>query len=152
MLSTRFYISPRSWKELTGKIPIPCVDTIVYRDDCVLLGWRTIPPYRNVWALIGGRMHYGESFVDTSIRHCRESGLRIEQTQYVGVFPIRFPMGRHDLAFCLAARYVSGDPKRTRELSECVWVRENQTDMMPDVGGNYLKMLRTWFHMRRERV
>ena len=62
------YITPRCWNELTKKMPIPCVDTIVHRNDRVLLGYRTIQPYRNVWALIGGRMHYGESFTDTSIR------------------------------------------------------------------------------------
>lgn len=37
MLSTRFYINPRSRKELVKKMPIPRVDRIVCDDDRVVL-------------------------------------------------------------------------------------------------------------------
>jgi ADP-ribose pyrophosphatase YjhB (NUDIX family) len=126
------------------------VDTIVHREGKVLLGWRTIAPYRNVWALIGGRMYYGESFRDTSVRNCRESGLRIRGPQYLGVFPVKFPNGRHDLSICIAARHASGDPKPTRELAKYVWVAEDQLREVDPIGGNYLKMLRTWFGSRKK--
>ncbi|GEM_PF-2788101 len=126
-------------------MPIPCVDTIVHKDNKVLLGYRTILPYRNVWALIGGRMHYGESFNDTAIRNCRQSGLTIEQLQYVGVFPIMFRKGRHDLSFCIAARHVSGQPKPTLELSRYTWVAKRDLKRIHPVGGNYLKMIGKWW-------
>ena len=28
----------------------PCVDTIVWKEHTLLMGWRTIPPYKNLWA------------------------------------------------------------------------------------------------------
>lgn len=46
-------IGKKCWKQLVKKMPIPCVDTIVWRDREFLMGWRTIPPYKNLWALLG---------------------------------------------------------------------------------------------------
>lgn len=95
-----WYITPNCWKQVTGKMPIPCVDTIVHRGGSVLLGYRTILPYRDVWALIGGRMRYGESFADTSIRNCIESGLTVQKPRYLGIFPVKFLKGRHGPGVC----------------------------------------------------
>jgi len=126
-------------------MPIPCVDTIVYRDDWILLGWRRILPYRNVWALLGGRMRYGDSFAETSIRNCKESGLTVQQHRYLGIFPIKFPHGRHDLTICMVAKYASGEPKATREISKYTWTTKEGMEEIHPIGGNYLKMLRTWW-------
>ena len=145
---SRVDITPRCWNELTKKMPIPCVDTIVHRDDRVLLGYRTIPPYRNVWALLGGRMRYGESFADTSIRNCRESGVTVQKPRYLGIFPVKFPRGRHDLTICTAAKYISGEPKPTHELSRYAWTTRRGLHKIHPIGGNYLKMLRAWWSMR----
>ena len=144
MSSSKLYITPRCWKQLVRKMPIPCVDTIVYRGARVLLGWRTILPYRNVWALLGGRMLYGESFEDTSKRNCKESGLTVHQPEYLGIFPIKFPSGRHDLVLCMSAKYIRGEPRPTRELSKYVWTTKDAADEIHPIGGNYLKMLRRW--------
>ena len=108
------YITPRCWSEVIEKMPIPCVDTIVHRDDRVLLGYRTIPPYRNVWALLGGRMRYGESFEDTSIRNCRESGVTVQKPRYLGIFPVKFQkianMFRHaNIDFVVGGAYAFHD-------------------------------------------
>jgi len=90
-------------------------------------------------------MLYGESFADTSKRNCKESGLAVHRPKYVGIFPIRFPSGRHDLAICMSAKYISGEPKPTRELSKYVWTTRDAADEVHRVGGNYLKMLRRWW-------
>ena len=144
-----WYISESCWSQLVRRMPIPCVDTIVYKYDNVLLGWRTISPYRNVWALIGGRMRYGESFADTSIRNCQESGITIHQPRYVGLFPVKFPKGRHDLTICMAAKHRSGEPKPTHELSKYVWAGRSDLPKLRLIGANYLKMLRTWWKLEK---
>ena len=89
-------------------------------------------------------MLYGESFADTSKRNCKESGLAVHEPKYLGVFPIRFPSGRHDLAISMSAKYISGERKPTRELSKNVWTTRDAADEVHRVGGNYLKMLRRW--------
>ena len=125
-------------------MPLVCVDTIIHKGDSVLLGWRIISPYRNVWALLGGRVWYGESFVDTSVRNCRQSGIVVQRPKYVGLFPVRFPKGRHDVAVCMAARYVSGETKSTNELSRYTWINKANLEKVHPIGGNYVKMLKTW--------
>jgi len=149
---SRGHISAECWKQVTRKMPIPCVDTIVYRKNCVLMAWRIIAPYSNVWALIGGRMWYGETFAETSIRNCRESGLEICRPRYLGIFPIKFPQGRHDLTVCMTARYVSGEPRPTRELSKYRWITRSEIDEVHLAGGNYLKMLRAWWKIRGKSI
>jgi ADP-ribose pyrophosphatase YjhB (NUDIX family) len=44
----------RVWRLMMRSMPIPCVDAIVERDAKILIGFRAIEPYRNVWALPGG--------------------------------------------------------------------------------------------------
>ena len=39
---------------------IPCVDIIAEKDVKLLLGFRSIRPHRNVWALPGGRIRKHE--------------------------------------------------------------------------------------------
>lgn len=90
-------------------------------------------------------MRSGESFSDTSIRNCRESGLVVQKPQYLGIFPTRFPKGRHDLVICVAARYIGGEPRPTDELSKYAWIMKSDMDEIHPIGGNYVKMLTTWW-------
>jgi ADP-ribose pyrophosphatase YjhB (NUDIX family) len=140
---TSFLMSEHCWREVTRKMPIPCVDTIVWKKHTFLMGWRTIQPYKNVWALPGGRIVRGESFAETAIRQCRESGLRVDRPHFVGVYPVRFP-SRHDITICMAAQWKSGNPIPTTELSRYAWFEVNRINNINTVGGNYKKMLRDW--------
>jgi len=45
-------------------------------------------------------MRYGESFADTSIRNCIESGLTVQKPRYLGIFPVKFLKGRHGPGVC----------------------------------------------------
>ena len=144
MLRQRFQmIEKQCWIEVTRKMPIPCVDTIVWRDQQFLAGWRTIPPYKHVWALLGGRMARGESFAQTAIRHCRQSGLGIHTPRLVGVYSIIFP-SRHDISMCMAAEWKSGTPAPTNELSRYRWFETRKLHQIRSIGANYGKMLRDW--------
>ena len=137
-------ISTPCWHEVTRKMPIPCVDTIVWKKHAILLGWRTIRPYKNVWALLGGRITYGESFAQTATRQCMESGLKIHKPHFVGVYPVRFPT-RQDITICMAAEWKSGDPTPTTELSHYEWFEPDRIGEIRRIGGNYKKMLQDWW-------
>jgi len=131
------------WVEVTKKMPIPCVDVIVWRDQRFLMGWRTIPPYRNVWALPAGRMARGESFAQTAIRQCRRSGVRIHTPRFIGVYPVKFP-SRHNITTCMVAEWKSGTPVPTNELLRYRWFEAGKPQKIQPVGANYKKMLQDW--------
>jgi ADP-ribose pyrophosphatase YjhB (NUDIX family) len=124
-------------------MPIPCVDVIVHRRHEFLMGWRTIPPYKNVWALLGGRILRGESLEAAANRHCAKSGLGVTDLRLLGVFPVMFP-SRHDITVSLSAEMTSGVLKATGEMTRYRWFGKSEVDEISPVGGNYIKMLRHW--------
>ena len=144
MAHERFQMIRRDcWIEVTKKMPVPCVDTIVWRDQEFLAGWRTIPSYKNLWALLRERMARGESFAQTAIRQCRKSGLRIHTPHFIGVYPVKFPT-RHDMTICMAAEWKSGTRTATNELSRCRWFETRKLHHIRTIGANCQKMLRNW--------
>ena len=129
------------WNQVKRYMPIPCVDVIVEDSEGkVLLGWRQIPPYRNVWALPGGRVGKGERMQAAAKRILAEYGLAAQHLFLVGVFPIRFH-SRSDLAVCLAARDIKGEARPDgEEFSSFRW-----TSRLPGgVGANYRRMILQW--------
>ena len=131
------------WVEVTKKMPIPCVDVIVCRSQKFLMGWRIIPPYKNVWALPGGRMFRGESFIQTAMRQCAKSGLKIRNLRCIGLYPVRFP-SRHDITACVVAQWESGTPVPTNEFSRYTWFGACEIREIRPIGANYRKMLQDW--------
>jgi ADP-ribose pyrophosphatase YjhB (NUDIX family) len=55
---------------------MPCVGVIVEKRSKVLMGFRAIDPYRNVWALPGGRILKHESPEDAVPRTLEEISVR----------------------------------------------------------------------------
>jgi ADP-ribose pyrophosphatase YjhB (NUDIX family) len=127
-------------------MPIPCVDVIIDRDSKVLLGFRTIPPYRNVWALPGGRIHKHEHPRDTAERMLKEIGVSAVLKDFIGVFPVRFsrdPKGRYDITLCYSYRWKTGEPTSTPELVRLKWFPPHR--LPKRTGGNYRKMIQAAF-------
>lgn len=144
------WLQQNCWREVLRKMPIPCVDVIVHRDQEFLMGWRSIPPYKNVWALIGGRILRGESLKATVIRHCLKSGLKVSGVQKLGVFPVMF-RSRQDITISFAAELRSGTPKPTNEMARYRWYKKNQIGRIMPIGGNYKKMLEAWTRTERRK-
>jgi 8-oxo-dGTP diphosphatase len=133
------------WKSIVANMPIPCVDIIVHttfkRRTRVLLGYRKIYPYKDYWAIPGGRIAKGESLHDTADRQMKEIGLRpADDYKLVGVYPVNFKR-RSDVSVCLSTRLVSRqEPQPTKELVRYTWRRLN--DLPVRLGSNYRRMLR----------
>jgi ADP-ribose pyrophosphatase YjhB (NUDIX family) len=140
------WIRDECWKDVLKKMPIPCVDVIVHRDREFLMGWRSIPPYKNVWALVGGRILRGESLRAAAVRHCLKSGLRISEVQFIGVYPVMFH-SRHDITIGMAAVMRSGTLKPTQEMARYRWCMKDEVGRISPIGGNYKKMLEAWVRM-----
>jgi len=134
------------WRNVLRWMPIPCVDVIVQKGGRVLIGFREIVPYKDVWALPGGRILKNERPQDAVKRNLKEIGISAEIEKLVGVFSVRFPahpQRRHDLSLCYRARWKGGAPKVTSELVKFRWISPRQVPM--NMGANYKRMIRTVF-------
>ena len=144
-LKARKSIPQKLWKNILASIPIACVDVIVHRkvkrETRVLLGYRKIYPYGDIWALPGGRIIKKESLRDTANRQLREIGLRPSgKYRLVGVYPVNLKH-RSDITISLSTHLTSSqEPRPTKELVKYTWRRLN--DLSSRLGSNYGKMLR----------
>lgn len=104
-------------KELFNKIltnmPIPCVDLAIRINDKYLFVKRKIPPYKEVWAFIGGRIFKGETMMQAIKRIAmKEAGLRVLHPKLVNVYSTKFRTQhkRHDISICFKCDSI-GKPK-----------------------------------------
>ncbi|MGA3110153.1 MAG: NUDIX domain-containing protein [Candidatus Bathyarchaeia archaeon] len=143
-VSKEDWIPTRLWNKIIERMPIPCVDIIFQRPDSrILYGWRLISPYRNLWALLGGRIFRGEGLLQCASRIAKEYGLTFDQLYLNGVFPVNFPK-RSDIVISLVANYISGEPRVDKfEFSKFTWSRTPPKRL----GKNYLLMVRRWNHV-----
>jgi len=140
------WLSEGLWSQVKASVPIACVDVIVSDSrGAILLGWRRILPYVNVWALPGGRIHLREKICAAARRNLRAQGINAEDFFLVGVFPISFPC-RFDISICIAARHLSGNAKPDgTEFKKIGWFKS----LPHETGQNYRKMIARWRKMRR---
>jgi 8-oxo-dGTP diphosphatase len=147
-------IPEKLWKTIVATMAIACVDLIVHRTvnhgTRVLLGYRKIYPYRDCWALPGGRMIKNETLREAANRQLEEIGLRpTDNYRLVGVYPVNFKR-RSDISICLSTRLPSRqEPRTTSELVRYVWRPLN--GLPSRLGSNYRTMLRD-FKDQRYRV
>ena len=134
------------WQQVKVNVPVSCVDIIVSKPGgSVLLGWRVIRPYVNVWATPGGRIRLGENIGEAAERVLSSHGLAANSFFLVGVFPIRFP-SRFDISICVATRSFSGTPVADgTEFTKIGWFRNPPKR----AGKNYVKMIKKWRNLRR---
>lgn len=135
------------WNQVKRYVSIPCVDVLLENSSGeILLGWRRIPPYRNVWALPGGRVWKGEKLRAVSKRILAEYGLAARELYLVGVFPMKFP-SRSDFPVCIAARHPSGQAVPDgMEFSSFSWTKQ----LPKGLGTNYRRMIAQWYRIRNE--
>jgi ADP-ribose pyrophosphatase YjhB (NUDIX family) len=141
MLQTR-RLSEKQWNNMVRWMPIPCVDVIVQKCGQILVGFRAIIPYKNVWALPGGRILKNENPEDAVRRNLTEIGISANTKRFVGAFSVRFPnhpQRRHDITLCYESEWRNGEPKPTPELTRFKWISPNQA--LSNMGANYRKMI-----------
>lgn len=141
------WVSNRLWNQVKASVPIACVDVIIPDfNGAVLLGWRTIHPYVDVWALPGGRVRMGEDLTTAARRILSAHNILANDFYLVGVFPIKFP-SRFDVSICVAARNHSGTAVPDgNEFTKVRWF----ITLPNGIGKNYRKMIEKWRRMRRK--
>jgi ADP-ribose pyrophosphatase YjhB (NUDIX family) len=135
------WIEPALWNRIVEYLPIACVDLIFEREDGrILYGYRIIEPYKNVWALIGGRILIGESLKQAARRIAREYGLAFSQLFEIGVSISNFRI-RSTITVALAAVGASEEPVLDgKEFSKFTWTSESPRTL----GRAYRGMIAKW--------
>ena len=140
------WMPDKVWRQVKRSIPIPCVDVLLEDSKGgILMGWRRIPPYHNVWALPGGRVYRGESLRAAPVRILAEYGLSSGRLFVVGIFPVKFPT-RADFTVSLASNEPKGSARPDGyEFSSFKWTKR----VPSKIGANYARMILKWRRLRR---
>lgn len=111
---------------IANKRPIVAVGVLIYDLAGQILLAR-MPKWRDQWAVVGGRVEYGESLIECAIREVfEETGLEISNLQFLQVqeciFSDEFIEPCHFIFINYTA--VSSDNliRPNEELAECIWV------------------------------
>lgn len=78
------------------KSPKVTVDAVILEEGHIVLVKRKNPPYKDMWALPGGFVEYGETVEEAAIREAKEeTGLTVGIVRLLGVYsdPKRDPRG-----------------------------------------------------------
>jgi len=88
------YISTILYKKILEKIPICCVDAVVYHNKRFLLIRRKTEPNKGKWWIAGGRVFKKESLKKSIIRKVYEEiGLKAKIEKKLGVYETIFKKG-----------------------------------------------------------
>jgi len=139
------WLSKEKFIEMLRIMPIPCIDLIIeFKGEGILFIQRSIPPYKDVWALVGGRILKGETLKQAVKRIAKkEVGLDVEIVRQVGTFTVRFKTEykRHDVSTC----YHVVPLTKTITLNESqIRYRKITYDTPKPIGGMYSKMISKW--------
>jgi 8-oxo-dGTP diphosphatase len=92
---------------------------IVRRGSDVLLGQRNKDPNRGLWVLPGGRIDFLEPMTQTLQRElAEETGLDVEVEDFFQVSELITPPDEHRVIIYMNARYRSGKPMASSDLSD----------------------------------
>lgn len=128
--------------------PAPCTVVLIYKDNQVLLGKRSIEPRKDTWDLPGGFIEVGETAEQGAVREAKEeTSLDVKITKYLGSAPDLYGDTLvPTLVFVYAVEVISGEIAAQDDISELKWFdldKTPQTVAFPTVNDS-LKMLRNY--------
>ena len=123
-----------------NKRPLIGVGAVVFNaEDAILLIKRGKAPNYGRWMVPGGRLEWGETLVDATVREVfEETGIRIEIEAFVEIIEALTPgpEGFHYVIMDYAAHAISGDLAAGSDALDAVWVgreRLSEYDLTPDL-------------------
>lgn len=127
------------------KKPAITVDGIILNEnDEILLIKRKNEPFKDLWALPGGFVEYGEKVEDAVLREIKEeTGLNVEIVKLFGVYsdPKRDPRG-HTISVVFHCKIKGGILKGSDDAKEAKWIKFKD-DLK--LAFDHLKILKDFF-------
>ena len=114
------------------KLPRAAVGAVVFKDKAVLLVKRKNPPSKDMWALPGGKINFGEQLQDAAEREIfEETGLVVKATKPVFSFDVveydsNGNIQFHYVIVDLLAEYVSGNLSAMDDAIDAKWVKRDE--------------------------
>jgi len=107
--------------------PVVGVGALVEHNAKVLLVKRGEPPYKGLWCIPGGKVHFGESLQEAAEREIlEETGIVIKAGDPIFSFDIIDTANKDDMIHYvvvdLIADYVSGEIRSGSDALEVAWV------------------------------
>lgn len=114
-----FRLSDEDWGFIYSRVPRLCVDALLIRDGKVLLGRRSVEPYKHQWNLPGGTVYRGETLEQALIRNVKqEVGFDVLSFRPFDVCEFASP---HVVSLVFQVDDFSGEVLRGWQTSEIKW-------------------------------
>jgi ADP-ribose pyrophosphatase YjhB (NUDIX family) len=131
--------SARASGNFAEKTPQVAVGALVIQNERVLLVKRAKPPSAGIWALPGGRVHWGESLAQAAEREViEETGIRVKATKIIYTFDSMTPdeagnIEYHYVIVDFLAHPVDPDaePTPADDAADARWIPLNQLKTRP---------------------
>lgn len=124
------------------------VDVIIERKDKVLLIKRNKKPFKNLWAIPGGHVEYGETVEHAALREAKEeTNLEVKLKEILGVYsnPERDP--RYHTVTTVFIAEAKGKLKTNKESKEAKWFTFK--DIPKNLGFDHKKIFKDYIRWKR---
>ena len=123
------------------------IGVLIFKEGKVLFGKRKSKHANGVYAPPGGKLDFGETFVDCAKREVREeTGLEIENVKFLCLGSMKQYSPKHWVNIGMTADWKSGEPKviEPEKSEEWKWYdTENLPQPLLAIIPNYLEALKT---------
>lgn len=115
------------YRKIVSRIPILCVDLLIWRDGKLLLVKRRNHPLRGWWWVVGGRILFGEDPEDAIHRKAwEEVGLKVSDPRMIGFYSDVYPKSKqgppcHGISLVYVCKGLPGDVKLDRQSVAYKW-------------------------------
>jgi len=112
------------------KNPIPTIDIIIEKEDKIVLIKRGAEPFKDMLAIPGGYVEWGETVEHASIREAKEeTSLDVELTDLLGVYsdPERNPE-KKSIAIVFIGKPIGGNLKAGDDATDAFWFNINEIE------------------------
>ena len=126
-------LSKKEFLSIMKVVPIVSVEVLIKEGNEILLGRRSTEPFKGMWQLTGGILHYNEKISDAVMRVAkRETGADVEIVKFLNLYEYinNDPRG-HIIALAHIAKIIGGNLAPNPDNSELEYFKMPPKDMIP---------------------
>ncbi|MBI3494941.1 NUDIX domain-containing protein [Candidatus Saccharibacteria bacterium] len=137
-------LTSEEFRTIYSKVPRLTVEIIVKSEKGILLTLRDIEPYKGMWHLPGGTVHFDERLPDAVVRVAKkELGINVMSSKFVDY--IEYPTHlQHSFDSPVGMAFLveyDGEIKTDRQASEAQWFLEAPANIVTEQSAFIKKLL-----------